>query len=560
MRHPRRIWLIFAGGAAVVLAAFGWITHLSLSLERRQQQAQAEARLQESMRLALWRMDSMLTPVLAQEAAKSYRMYSVFSATSQPATTFRFRLYFQMDAGGGITSPYLNTDLEQLNRLARIAPREWLTEQLVRAQPAWKNTFESNIAANIIPPQAQQARVEPQQQPGVPQQQAAMPQQEFQQRAQVVQMANQMPEPMPAETVSQSPLTSLWRIRDNEPAELFWVRRVQLGKRLIIQGIWTDWPAMKQRLLDSVRDLLPAADLVPAPEPQETQQASMLAAIPAMLEPGATAPVAATDLPRWTPTRITLGIGWLAMLAALLAVALVLRAAVELSERRGQFVSAVTHELRTPLTTFRMYSEMLAENMVPDEQNRREYLNTLTREAKRLADVVERILLYARVERSRAVAQRERIQACELIERVSSRLIERAREAGMDLVISTVDASDATLNVDVQAVEQILFNLVDNSCKYAKDAANRELILDAYTRGRKLELRYRDHGPGISAADARRIFSPFQRGARQQDHSTSGVGLGLAIARGLARELGGDLRLSDADNSGAAFVLTLPVA
>src|SRR6185312_16265337 len=95
------------------------------------------------------------------------------------------------------------------------------------------------------------------------------------------------------------------------------------------------------------------------------------------------------ELPRatsasWSPVRYSLLIAWTAIALATVAVAPVLRCVLSLSERRASFVSAVTHELRTPLTTFRMYAEMLSEDMVPDETARRGYLHTLRVEAERL--------------------------------------------------------------------------------------------------------------------------------------------------------------------------------
>ena len=78
-----------------------------------------------------------------------------------------------------------------------------------------------------------------------------------------------------------------------------------------------------------------------------------------------------------------------------------LRASIAFGERRSRFASAVTHELRTPLTTFRMYSEMLADDMVPDEGQRRVYLATLKEESGRLATLVENVLTYARLEEGR---------------------------------------------------------------------------------------------------------------------------------------------------------------
>src|SRR5439155_15089133 len=118
---------------------------------------------------------------------------------------------------------------------------------------------------------------------------------------------------------------------------------------------------------------------------------------PVKLNPGETIPLDAAE--GLTPVRVSLSIAWLCALLAAGAVAALLLGAVRLSERRGAFVSAVTHELRTPLTTFRMYAEMLAGGMVPDEARRRHYLETLRIEADRLSHLVENVLSYARLER-----------------------------------------------------------------------------------------------------------------------------------------------------------------
>src|SRR5690606_2621240 len=99
-------------------------------------------------------------------------------------------------------------------------------------------------------------------------------------------------------------------------------------------------------------------------------------------------------------------ITWIAVLAAVVAGGLILRASMRLAERRGRFVSAVTHELRTPLTTFRRYSDMLAEGAIPDEGRRQEYLRTLQAESQRLGTIVENVLEYARLGSARAGGRR----------------------------------------------------------------------------------------------------------------------------------------------------------
>ena len=263
---------------------------------------------------------------------------------------------------------------------------------------------------------------------------------------------------------------------------------------------------------------------------------------------------------QFTPVFFALMVSWLCMLLAAVAVGVLLHGAVSLSERRGAFVSAVTHELRTPLTTFKMYSEMLANGMITDETKRQQYLATLCSEADRLSHLVENVLAYARLERGSARNRVERVTLGELLERITPQLRERTDRAGMELA---VDADDGALNtvahVDAGAVEQILFNLVDNACKYGATGATEKVIhLEALPEGKFAMLRVRDHGQGISAEGARRLFQPFSKSAQEAAHSAPGIGLGLALCRRLSRSLGGDLRLVPCP-VGACFELRLPL-
>ena len=108
------------------------------------------------------------------------------------------------------------------------------------------------------------------------------------------------------------------------------------------------------------------------------------------------------------------------------------------------------------------------------------------------------------------------------------------------------------------AVEQVLFNLVDNACKYAGAAADKRIHLGVASHGRLAAISVADHGPGLSAAVRRRLFRSFSKSAEEAAASAPGIGLGLALSRRLARDMGGDLRLDENAASGAKFVLTLP--
>jgi signal transduction histidine kinase len=256
--------------------------------------------------------------------------------------------------------------------------------------------------------------------------------------------------------------------------------------------------------------------------------------------------------------RWSLWMGWGAVLLATTAAALLLHGVMALSERRAAFVSSVTHELRTPLTTFRMYAEMLARDMVPDAQRRQEYFHTLQREAERLTLLVENVLAYARLERGRKPQALERVTLKGLLDRIQPRLAHRAEQAGMQCEVRVAaDAADVEFTTDLNVTEQILFNLVDNSAKYAREATDRRIHVEATRDGDWMRIAVRDHGPGIAHARLSRRMQAFGKSAQESADSAPGVGLGLALCRRLARQLGGRLELDRAAVGGTTFFLFL---
>ena len=351
--------------------------------------------------------------------------------------------------------------------------------------------------------------------------------------------------------IEETPFRPLWA-----GGHLLLARRVSTPDGDYLQGCWLDWEAIRASLLRAVIDLLPSAQLAPASSGLLDDSGRRLAALPVQLLAG---PAAAAPSRGASPALLVLGVGWACALVAGLAAALLLHQALELGERRGAFVSAVTHELRTPLTTFRMYAELLHLGMVEDEAERRGLLETLVVESDRLDHLVKNVLSYARLESGRGGAALEPLPVTELLERGCERLSQRAAQAGMRVEIEVPEALEGrAVRSDPSVVEQILFNLVDNACKYAS-GGDRLVRIDAAAEGGALALRVRDHGPGIDRADRRRLFRPFHKSAREAARSAPGVGLGLALCRRLAQSLGGDLRLEEGTGPGACFRLELPL-
>jgi len=360
----------------------------------------------------------------------------------------------------------------------------------------------------------------------------------------------------------------------------FWIddllilaRRVRIGRLEYIQGCLLNWPSIEQALLMAIEDLLPDADLEPVAD-GGAEESRRLAALPVRLVPGRSArdeslvgagaagpgavPAEADRL--LSPIRLSLLVAWGCVLLAAAAVAVLVAGVIRLSERRAAFVSAVTHELRTPLTTFHVYTEMLAEGMVPEGDRQQEYLATLRAEASRLSHLVENVLSYARLERGRADGRLKRVALGGLLEPILARLADRARQDGMEIAVEPdEDALATVVRANPSAVEQILLNLVDNAGKYAGAAADKRIHVGFRREDGAIGLCVRDHGPGISGAVSRRLFRSFSKSAHDAADSAPGVGLGLALSRRLARDMGARLRLDKTVTDGACFVLSLPV-
>lgn len=362
------------------------------------------------------------------------------------------------------------------------------------------------------------------------------------------------------EGAHQSPLRPVWI-----GGELVLVRQVQDAQGKRVQGVWLDAASIRNELTNSISDLLPEARLEPVkqgvkillgetPDPSANEP-MVLAALPWRLLQGEVAVVSPGG---WTPMRKTLAVAWVGAVLAALAAMVLLRGVVKLSERRASFVSSVTHELRTPLTTFSLYSDLLAEGMVQDEEKKQAYLDTLRKESARLTHLVENVLAYSRIERGSARARVEQVEVGALIDRMCERLRKRAEEVGMELRCEVPgELARLTVEVDTTAVEQIIFNLVDNASKYASgEGCGKIITLRALERGRQVVFQVSDLGKGILVGERNRLFRAFHKSAQEAAHTKPGVGLGLALSRRLARALGGDLRIVDSDE-GACFELQL---
>ncbi len=589
MKPRRSWWVAYSAGTLVVLLALVWITVTVVRLERAELEARADATHQEALRLALWRLDSWMAPLLAQEAARPYfdyqpfypqrRAYTALLDPIEPGDVFApspllgfeseyFSLHFQMAPDGVLTSPqapsgefrelacgsYLSgaqlvSNAQTLDSINSLVTREQVQSCAAAADETTGVIAEPPPLEGGAPPQqAQQVKSR----------------QELSKRRgsylQAIEQRQADQSVAPDESVVVGGLVPFWSDDGNGDVELIFTRSVRVGEQQYYQGFLCDWPKLRGALLAEITDLVTDAQLMPVIAGKQVDELSgaMLATIPVALAMTTPQPLTAGML---SPARSTLMLTWLAVLAGIAAVAVTMRASIAFALRRARFASAVTHELRTPLTTFRMYSEMLAEGMVTDGEQRQTYLETLRDESGRLSTIVENVLAYARLEEGRSPARSVDTTVGKVLDEVVPALRRRTESVDLEIQLEG-DVDEATqMRVDVEAVGQILFNLVDNACKYAADASERIIHLNIEARDGRLVMGVRDHGPGVPGTVAATIFDAFDRGTRNDGDPTPGVGLGLALARGLARDMGGELQLMQpaGEATGAHFELSLPL-
>ena len=261
--------------------------------------------------------------------------------------------------------------------------------------------------------------------------------------------------------------------------------------------------------------------------------------------------------------RLTLG-----LLVAVLVIAigigsvLIVRALeveLKLARQKTDFVSNVSHELKTPLTSIRMFSELLAEGRVTDPAKQRSYSRIITAEAARLTRLINNVLDFSRLERGE---KKYNFQPCDLTElvRATADAYRPHLEAAGFRFDCELPAASVPARGDADALSQIIVNLLSNAEKYS--GGGREIALQLALRQSPLphaEIRVLDRGPGVPRGSEEKIFEKFYRAHDSLSSGIQGSGLGLTIARQIARAHGGDVVCEPRAGGGSCFILRLPV-
>ncbi len=274
--------------------------------------------------------------------------------------------------------------------------------------------------------------------------------------------------------------------------------------------------------------------------------------VEASISPESASRLVVGGLPR---SRLPLIAGMFGITVALLVAGVaLLRREQELVDLREQFVAGASHELRTPLAQIRMFAETLRLDRIRSDEERRRYLTTLDREARRLTFLVDNLLQFSRSgQRAKSFAP-----ALADVGRLTADIVEDleplAAARGARIGVEVGERTDAPIDRDM--LRQVLLNLLDNAIKYGPEGQT--VAVTVADADGDVVVSVTDQGPGVPAPERTRIWERFWRG--QAANGIGGSGIGLALVKELVELHGGEVSIEAPPAGGARFVVRLPGA
>lgn len=230
---------------------------------------------------------------------------------------------------------------------------------------------------------------------------------------------------------------------------------------------------------------------------------------------------------------------------------------IRLSQMKSDFVSNVSHELRTPLSSIRVFGELLQQGLVIEPAMAREFGGYIETESRRLTQLINRLLDFARIESGRKVYKFEADDLGRVVAETLKTEETRLKQVGFSLQLELPPQPLPPARLDAEALAQAFTNLLDNAARYSGAARQ---IKVALTGGKtEVTLAVTDYGIGIAPAEQEKIFEKFYRVSTGLVHDVKGSGLGLAIVRHIVHAHGGQVTVASQPGRGSTFTIHLPV-
>jgi len=230
---------------------------------------------------------------------------------------------------------------------------------------------------------------------------------------------------------------------------------------------------------------------------------------------------------------------------------------VELAQLKSSFVSNITHELKTPISLIRLAVETLEMRRITSPEEGDQFLRTIGRETDKLAQLVDNILDFAKLESGRPVFQLRPVDLADVAREAVETFRPRLDDQGFTVETEIPDHLPPALG-DSRSLVHCVLNLLDNAVKYSRE--RREIRVSAGTREGRVTVSVADRGIGIPPGDQQKVFEKFVRLDTGLVHDVKGAGLGLALVNQIMRAHHGRVELVSTPGEGSTFTLVLPVS
>lgn len=234
-----------------------------------------------------------------------------------------------------------------------------------------------------------------------------------------------------------------------------------------------------------------------------------------------------------------------------------IQSTLKIAQVKTDFVSNVSHEIRTPLALIRMYAETLLLGRVSSEEKKKDYYQIIHNESGRLTSLVNNILDFARIEGNKKTYHKEEKDMNELTQAIYSNFSHSFEESAINCNL-TLNADPIFINVDPQAFEEALSNLIGNAIKYTNDHSGIEIHTRIDPNGFAC-CSVKDHGIGIPKKSHKHIFEKFYREESALTQKTKGTGLGLSLVQHIMQSHQGKITIDSKTGSGSTFTLKFPI-
>ncbi len=231
----------------------------------------------------------------------------------------------------------------------------------------------------------------------------------------------------------------------------------------------------------------------------------------------------------------------------------------QLSSIKSDFINNMTHEFKTPLATISLAADALSNKKVMcDEEKILYYSGMIKAENKRMNKQVETILQAARLEKNEIQLDLVPIDAHAVIQKVADTLALRVAEKQGSLALK-LRAERQLITADEVHFSNIVFNLIDNAIKYAREVPL-ELQVETKSAGKMLIIRIQDNGIGMNKETVKHVFERFYRAHTGNLHNVKGFGLGLSYVKDMVDAQGGKIRVESTLGKGSVFTVSFPLA